>query len=213
VTHPPVRRALRRALLALAAAGALAGAPAQPPSCPAGTTRRETASEGWCADAAGARQGPVWGRHRNGSLRYLGSAVDDLTDGPWRSWHGNGAPAIEAHYARGQLSGAFRMWSAEGRLVYSGQHDERGEMDGRFERWWPDGTPRMRWQMRAGVHDGPVEAWYESGRPRMRGERSQGLEQGVWTWWDEDGAVARTCRYQAGRAVEGPCTAAAAGAE
>lgn len=213
MSRPARHRQLVRALAVLAAAGLLAGAAPQPPPCPTGTTRREAHGEGWCADATGARQGPVWGRHRDGSLRYLGRAVDDLTDGRWRSWHGNGAPAIEAHYTRGQLTGGFRMWNAEGRLVYSGQHDARGEMDGRFERWWPDGTPRIRWQMRSGVHDGPVEAWYESGRPRMKGLRRNGREDGVWTWWSPDGAVERTCRYADGRPLDGPCAGPPAAGE
>lgn len=201
-----LRSVVRTGLLTLAAAGLL-GSAAAPPACPPGTRRHETAREGFCTDAAGARQGPIWGRFPDGSLRYLGEARNDLTHGSWRSWHANGTPSIEAIYANGQLSGPFRMWSAEGRLVYSGQHDEHGRMDGRFERWWPDGTPRLRWEMRAGVHHGVVEAWYESGGPRLRGARREGLDDGEWSWWNEDGGLARRCRFAAGRAVAGPCDA------
>lgn len=149
----------------------------------------------------------MWGRYADGSLRFLGAAQDDLLHGPWRSWHATGAPSIEAHYAHGRLSGPFRTWNGEGRLVYVGQHDAAGEMDGRFERLWPDGRPRMRWEMRAGAHHGPVEGWYASGARRVRGERRDGLEHGAWTWWNEDGSVARTCRYAQGRPVDGACTA------
>jgi antitoxin component YwqK of YwqJK toxin-antitoxin module len=205
VSRPPRSGAVSVALLALVALASFGAAPAQPPPCPAGTSVREVGREGWCASADGRRNGPIWGRYAGGGLRYLGAARDDLTHGVWRSWHENGEPSIESHYENGTLTGAFRMWSDAGRLLYAGRHDARGRMDGPFERWWPDGTPRLRWEMHAGVHDGPIEAWYPSGALRMRGARRDGRHQGVWTWWREAGGVERTCRYEDGRAIDGDC--------
>lgn len=201
--HPWIRR-----LAALAALGGLGAGPALP-ACPPATTRHETPHEGWCEDAAGARQGPIWGRRSDGSLRFLGTALDDAVHGAWRSWHPGGAPAIEAHYAHGVLTGPFRLWGENGRLLYTGRHDALGRMDGRFERRWPDGTPRLRWEMRAGVHHGAIEGWYASGARRVRGARRDGRDSGDWSWWDEHGRLERRCRFEAGIAVAGPCRAPA----
>jgi antitoxin component YwqK of YwqJK toxin-antitoxin module len=190
------------------AAGAAIGCGAtegREPRCPPGTSRVDRAADSACQTADGVLEGPLWARYPDGRLRFYATARKGLVEGIWTSWHANGERSIEAEYHDGQLDGRFRMWDMAGHLLYEGFHDAHGQMDGTWVRWWPNGRQRARWEMRGGRQQGAIEAWYPSGVRRMQGQRTDGRADGRWQWWDEDGKPTRTCRYEAGRVVEGVC--------
>jgi hypothetical protein len=202
------RRSLRWLLVAVALVAASRATAVEPDlKCPPGTHLRQhqNGSESRCETPAGVAEGPVYGRYSDGTLRYHGTSRAGKTTGTWTNWNANGTVSIEAEYQDGELIGAFRGYDANGMLRTEGNHDRKGRMDGTWTRFWPNGSVRTRWTMAGGRQHGPVATFWESGTKKSEGQRADGQPDGTWRWFDASGVATGSCRYEAGRVVEGVC--------
>jgi len=185
----------------------IAGASAVEPDlrCPPGTRLWTHGREARCETPTGVAEGPIFGRYRDGTLRYFGTMRNGKTHGAWTNWNWNGTVSSEANWEDGELVGAFRHFDGNGVLQSEGNHDRAGRMDGLWKRYWPNGRTRTQWTMEHGLQHGPVTSWYESGVRKSEGRRTGDRPDGTWIYFAEDGSVTNRCRYEQGHLVEGKC--------
>ncbi len=117
---------LGAAIGCLWALGAATQPPPPPPlaiSCPAGTQVRgflpPEGFEQWCEKTSD-----------GGVVRH----------GPYRAWHSNGQPFIDAEYCSSSRCGRYAEWYASGRPKSLGEFDTQGRYQGHWAFWNEDGS-------------------------------------------------------------------------
>jgi len=122
---------VRGRTLALGAAAIVLGAAIGPARgqdsivCPAGTQRgaaqRATGSEQWC-ERAGTNprilNGPFVSWHPDGAIQVRGEYREGKPSGTWKSWHPNGAQSGEVTFVGGKPTGMLLGWYPNGQASF-----------------------------------------------------------------------------------------------
>ncbi len=128
----------------------------------------------------GRRTGP-WNVHEtstDGPIRETTTYLHGPRNGPYRTFHPNGAPHVTGAYKREAPHGRWTTMTVDGVLVLE-QTFEDGNPVGMTTRRYPDGSRASEQQ-----HD-------EAGRP-----------DGVWTSWKPDGTVIDVAEFRDGTGIE-----------
>src|SRR6185312_1945531 len=110
-----------------------------------------------------------------------------LLDGPETDFYDTGAKQHEVTYASGRKTGAETYWSAEGKKLWSWEHDLKNNRSV-WTQFWPDGKKKSEstWNTKPEardlkrsffglIADGPAQQWNQDGSVKFSGTFSSGL--------------------------------------
>lgn len=106
-----------------------------------------------CADANGVANGPVSGRHPDGSIFVRGQCHKGRAVGRWEQWL-DGRLVRVSEYKAGKLHGEWTVWRRSGELFEQGRFF-KGRKVGTWKYWDVRGIPP-----RLEIHRLPVEAGF-----------------------------------------------------
>ncbi len=136
----------------------------------------ERSTEGvttWLFYEGGRKHGPFRDFYATGEKRTEGIYVDGLLDGPWETFHKDGAIAGIATFSRGKLEGIHRMFL-------------------------PSGAVKLESRYLHDLRDGPWRLLRDDGTLHEEGAHDLGLRVGPWKIHDERGGVREEGAYEAG---------------
>jgi antitoxin component YwqK of YwqJK toxin-antitoxin module len=210
-SEPILRRCVALAAAAwtaLAFAAFTAAAPrAQeaPPLEPGWTVQAATKLD---ADGRALRHGAFRALREDGSVAWEGRCDEGLRAGVWSSYHANGALAARGQYLNGLKHHLWECFWPDGALRARGKYrlDLR---DGAWKEWnadrsldarasgeytqlvekWPEDTPKLRVESRAGLAHGRSTAYWKNGAPAFAGNCVDGKRVGNWRLRHADGSL------------------------
>jgi hypothetical protein len=110
-----------------------------------------------------------------------------LLDGPETDFYDSGAKQHETTYASGRKTGAETFWSADGKKLWSWEHDLKNSRSV-WTQFWPNGKKKLEstWNTKPEardlkrrffglVADGPARQWNQDGTVKFSGNFSKGL--------------------------------------
>ena len=140
------------------------------PGCPAGTTRRQSTTEGVetisCTQPAAGGEtasGPFWQWLPTGRLRSTRVFADRKEHGPSVTWYWTGVRKEEGEMVGGQRHGRWRAYHPNGKLADESSYDA-GKLHGPRRRFFASGKPALEATYHEGVPVGAWTAYYDNGR-------------------------------------------------
>jgi hypothetical protein len=143
-------------------------------------------------ETSGGTVNPFSEKYPNGNVRSQWSARITpggryLLDGAETDFYENGAKQHQVTYVSGRKSGAETFWSADGKKLWSWDHDLKNNRSV-WTQYWPNGKKKMEstWNTKPQardlkrsffglVADGPAQQWSEDGALKFSGNFANGL--------------------------------------
>ena len=149
--------------------------------------------------------------HPNGKPKEELTLLNNVPNGPARTWWETGALRSEDNYLDGALHGLVKRYEQDG-LLYSEGHFAYGKLDGETKYNLPDGRSstvtyknnehhgpakyyrkdgslKEEVEYRQGMYHGPARTFYASGALKQERTFFGGKIDGLQTWYFEDGTL------------------------
>ena len=135
-------------------------------------------------------------RDENNILSGRATWKNGKMNGPFETWHPNGAKLGVGSFKNGQLHGKQTVWYPSGALQAEQEYIDGMAIGKRIE-WYESGQKKSEHNYQAGKTYGPFVEWNEDGG-KLVGEFRNDLKHGKWQYFHPDGYIIMEEEYADG---------------
>lgn len=129
------------------------------------------------------------------NLDAIGDKADGKRDGTWTFLDSKRNKLFQIDYHRGERSGAYMRWNADGKLLILGEYFD-DKRHGAWREFYENGELQSEGSYFAGVRHGDWKSFHDNGRIAEEGTFQVGKRDDYWTGHHPDGTTSYTGTYE-----------------
>jgi len=131
-------------------------------------------------------------------LRAEGVYLNQVKDGLWSFYSGQGKPIYRINYNKGKVHGEALRYDSNGTLLEQ-THWTNNQLNGLQIIFYPDNKPQAKINYRVGNIHGPYQLLFPDGLPEVQGIYDTGLKTGKWDYFKPGGDKDYVLNYKNGK--------------
>lgn len=126
------------------------------------------------------------------------SLKDSVLNGPYISYHQNGAPLASGYYKNAIPDSSWIYYFQNGKEKANGFF-HKGQQTGTWTYYYENGTKKAEGYLDKGIKNGFWTNYYENEQVKNEGSYWDDLKNGIWNYFYEDGSVKAQAYYENGK--------------